>query len=143
MKYLEFFINPGITRITFIEVPIIKDPLYRSTAYIWVKNSQYIIGSITFYLLISLPIGLLNFKSEANAIKLWIPATSDFAKNYDYLWNNYPPDIRFHSIVFLAPENDPDILQPKYIQHIYKTYQELRSLTFGTNNQTWQDFCLK
>ena len=89
------------------------------------------------------PIGLLNFKSEANAIKLWIPASSDFAKNYDYLWNNYPPDIRFHSIVFLAPENDPDILQPKYIQHIYKTYQELRSLTFGTNNQTWQDFCLK
>ena len=36
-------------------------------------------------------LGLFNFHTEANAIKLWIPSTSDFAKNYEYLWDKYPP----------------------------------------------------
>ena len=39
-------------------------------------------------------IGLLNYQSEANPYKLWIPKDSDFVKNTNWLWTNYPPDIR-------------------------------------------------
>ena len=62
--------------------------------------------------------GLLNFHAEANAIKLWIPTGSDFARDYDYLWSRYPPNFRMHSVIFTAPPEDPNILQPKYIQHV-------------------------
>ena len=41
-----------------------------------------------------------------------------FARNYHYLWSKYPPDFRFHSVIFVAPENDPDILQPKYFKEV-------------------------
>jgi hypothetical protein len=43
-----------------------------------------ILTSLTVTLIGSL--GLFNFHWESNAIKLWIPAHSDFALNYDYLW---------------------------------------------------------
>ena len=52
-------------------------------------------------------------------------------------------DIRFHSILFMAPDNDPNILQPKYIKEIYATYKKLQSLRFGEKNETWNDFCFK
>merc|ERR1712029_883047 len=78
---------------------------------------KVIVTSLVLVAICSL--GLLNFRTEANAIKLWIPRGSDFAKNYEFLWNKYPIDIRFHSIVFLAPEHDPNILQPKYFQHMF------------------------
>ena len=39
-------------------------------------------------------IGILNFHNEANMVKLWIPRDSDFARNNEWLWNNYPPDWR-------------------------------------------------
>lgn len=63
-------------------------------------------------------LGLMNFHWESNAIKLWIPSSSDFARNYEYLWEKYPPDFRMHSVIFVAPENDPDILQPKYLRQV-------------------------
>ena len=63
-------------------------------------------------------LGLLNFHWESNAIKLWIPSNSDFARNYHYLWEKYPPDFRLHSVIYVAPNGDPDILQPKYIKEV-------------------------
>ena len=41
-------------------------------------------------------IGLLNYKSEGNPYKLWIPKDSDFVKNTDWLWSHYPPDSRYN-----------------------------------------------
>lgn len=74
-----------------------------------------IVTSLAFTFLCGL--GLINFHWESNAIKLWIPKTSDFAYNYDYLWNKYPPDMRFHSIVFTTDTGE-NILQPKYLQQV-------------------------
>ena len=88
-------------------------------------------------------LGLLNFQTEANAIKLWIPAGSDFARDYDYLWSRYPPNFRMHSVIFTSDQkNDPNILQPKYIQQVYQAYKNLTSMQLA-DNKTWWDFCLK
>ena len=57
--------------------------------------------------------------------------------------NTFFSDIRFHSILFMAPDNDPNILQPKYIKEIYATYKKLQSLRFGEKNESWKDFCFK
>lgn len=85
-------------------------------------------------------LGLLNFHWESNAIRLWIPKNSDFAHNYEYLWSNYPPNMRFHSVIFTAP--DGDILQPQYIQQMYKVYQKVHDIKVE-GNKTWNDFCLR
>ena len=76
---------------------------------------KIILGSLLVSLICSL--GLLNFHWEANAIKLWIPTESDFARNYAFLWENYAPDMRFHSLLF-ATDRGENILEPKYIQKV-------------------------
>ena len=86
-------------------------------------------------------VGFLNFQWEANAIKLWIPNESDFARNYAYLWDNYPPDMRFHSLLF-GTENDENILEPKYIQKMYRTYKKIVEIQTPTN-LTWNDLCFR
>ena len=76
---------------------------------------KIILGSFTLALLCS--VGLLNLQWEANAIKLWIPSESDFARNYAFLWENYAPDMRFHSLIFTT-DNGQNILEPRYIQKV-------------------------
>ena len=40
-------------------------------------------------------VGLLQYKTESNPYKLWIPPDSDFVRNTDWLWSNFPPDSRY------------------------------------------------
>ena len=71
-----------------------------------------IIISVVFTLLGS--IGLAYIKMENNAIKLWIPQKSDFTKNYNWLYDNYPPEFRQHSVII----HGEDILTPAAIQKV-------------------------
>ena len=70
--------------------------------------------------------GLYFIKMENNAIKLWIPQQSDFTRNYHWLYENYPPEFRQHSIIL----HGEDILTPEAIQKvklsktINKVYQD-------------------
>ncbi len=36
-----------------------------------------------------------RFYQETNMVKLWLPEDSDFALNNKWLWENYPPDLRY------------------------------------------------
>ena len=64
----------------------------------------------------------MNYKSEGNPYKLWIPKDSDFVKNTDWLWNHYPPNTRFHSVIVTAPNVlNPEVIG-EYIYIIYSTY---------------------
>ena len=38
--------------------------------------------------------GLLRYTEEGNPYKLWIPQDSDFVRNTEWLWENFPPDLR-------------------------------------------------
>ena len=62
-----------------------------------------------------LSVGLLNFHWEANAIRLWIPTDSDFVRDYDRLWSNFPPEIRQHAVIFTAEDN---ILQGRHLKKV-------------------------
>ena len=65
--------------------------------------------------------GLLNYKSEGNPYKLWIPKDSDFVKNTDWLWNHYPPNTRFHSVIVTAPNVlNPDVIGTYIIYNTFK-----------------------
>ena len=76
------------------------------------KPVPVIIISLVFTLLGCL--GLLLLRVENNAIKLWIPQQSDFTRNYHWLYENYPPEIRQHSIII----HGDDVLTPKAIQKV-------------------------
>jgi len=86
--------------------------------------------------------GMYFFQWEANAIKLWIPENSDFARNYAFLWENYAPDMRFHSILFTTPNEQENILEPKYIQTMYETYKKIQGV-HTAENMTWEDACFR
>ena len=40
-----------------------------------------------------------------------------FSRNYAFLWENYAPDMRFHSLLFTTQDGE-NILEPKYIQKV-------------------------
>jgi len=81
--------------------------------------------------------GLLRFYEEADAASLVIPPYSEFRRNIDFLDNNFPLEVRYHSVVYTAE----DVLTPPVIQAIYKQRKLLNSLTLG--NKTFEDFCRK
>jgi hypothetical protein len=85
----------------------------------------------------------LNFHWETNAIRLWIPSSSDFLRNYDRLWSSeQPPDMRFHSVIFVAEgDADANVLRPEYLAHMAKVRQRLQLSAVG--NKTWRDFCFR
>ena len=58
-------------------------------------------------------------------------------RNIDFLDNNFPLEVRYHSVVYTAE----DVLTPPVIQAIYKQRKLLNSLTLG--NKTFEDFCRK
>ena len=76
------------------------------------KPVPVIIISLVFTLLGCL--GLMILRVENNAIKLWIPQQSDFTKNYHWLYENYPPEIRQHSVII----HGDDVLTPQAIQKV-------------------------
>ena len=58
-------------------------------------------------------------------------------RNIDFLDNNFPLEVRYHSVVYTAE----DVLTPPVIQAIYRQRRLLNSLTLG--NKTFEDFCRK
>jgi len=82
-------------------------------------------------------LGLLRFYEEGDAAALVIPTHSEFRRNIDWLDNNFPREVRVHSIVYTA-EN---VLTPKVIRTIYKQRKALNGIRLG--NKTFEDLCIK
>ena len=51
-------------------------------------------------------IGMIDYTTENNAFKLWIPDNSDFVKNFQWLEENSPPDIRFNSLILSSEQTN-------------------------------------
>ncbi|TRY61569.1 hypothetical protein TCAL_14942 [Tigriopus californicus] len=86
----------------------------------WVSAHPYLVIALTFLATVLGGVGLMNFHWEANAIKLWIPSNSDFTKDFNYLWTNHPPEMRFHSVLFTTNTGE-NMLQPKYFRQARTT----------------------
>eukprot|EP00092_Neocalanus_flemingeri_P023513 GFUD01025500.1.p1 GENE.GFUD01025500.1~~GFUD01025500.1.p1 ORF type:complete len:1021 (+),score=134.31 GFUD01025500.1:157-3219(+) len=82
-------------------------------------------------------LGLLRFYEEGDAAALVIPTYSEFRRNIDWLDNNFPREVRVHSIVYTA-EN---VLTPKVIRTIYRQRRALDELAIG--EKTFEDLCIQ
>lgn len=82
-------------------------------------------------------LGLLRFYEEGDAASMVIPRNSVFRKNIDWLDENFPREIRVHSVLFTA-EN---VLTSKVMQTIFKQRKKLEELKIG--EKSFQDFCIQ
>jgi len=83
-------------------------------------------------------VGMRNLRRETNMVKCWVAEESSTRQNTDWLWNNYPPDIRFSSAVFEADNVlTPDVLRTMYAQR--KAIELVRT----ESGVTWRDVCVK
>jgi len=83
--------------------------------------------------------GLLRFYEEGDAASLVIPRDSEFRKNIDWQDENFPREIRVHSVIYTA-EN---VLTPEVFQSIYQQRKNLDRIQLEGNNKTFQDFCIQ
>ena len=58
--------------------------------------------------------------------------------NTDWLWDNFPNERRFASMIFVAD----NILVPEVIQAIYRVRKSVETLVTSTGD-SWQDMCMK
>jgi predicted RND superfamily exporter protein len=67
-------------------------------------------------------IGLLEYRTENNAFKLWIPDNSEFLENYNFLQEKFPPDTRFNNFLVASDNN---VLTPaiiKLVRNIFSPF---------------------
>ena len=83
-------------------------------------------------------IGMVRYRTENNAFKLWIPDNSDFVKNFEWLEENSPPDIRFNSLI-LATEGN--ILTPPVLLHMVRLHSKVESLRSSPSLLSWEEVC--
>ena len=124
---------------TFFKITL----FFRLGAFTCRRPLPVIIGCFIFTSLGCL--GLPFIRMENNAIKLWIPQVcqrdillshlfinilqeSDFSLNYNWLWANFPPEFRQHSVII----HGDDILTPEAIQKVCKdiNYQILKIMSW-------------
>ena len=79
-----------------------------------VARKPFLVAFIAAVLCATLSVGLITFKEEGNPFKLWIPQDSDFVKNTKWLWQNFPPDSRFHAVILEAD----NVLEPSVLKHV-------------------------
>ncbi|XP_023328081.1 Niemann-Pick C1 protein [Eurytemora carolleeae] len=102
--------------------------------------ARYPIRSICLTLVIPglCAIGLLRLEQENNPYKLWIPQDSDYIRNHEWLWQNFPDDIRFHSVI-LTGDN---VLTPEYIRKLYEVHEAMVNVT-SSKGERWSDICYR
>jgi len=83
--------------------------------------------------------GLPLLHEENNAIRLWIPQSSDFAVNYAWLWSTYPPEFREHSVII----HGDNVLTPEAVQKMYRILKGVYNIKTEIHNKTWEDTCFR
>jgi len=84
-------------------------------------------------------VGLLRWKTENNVYRLWVPDTSHFLRDYNWLEENKPEDVRFNSVILTA---DHDVLTPTALQQLAQLHHKVVSLR-TSSNLGWSDVCFE
>ena len=103
----------------------------------YVSKYNYLFILLCFLITALSTIGLLKLRMENNGIKLWIPKDSSQRINTDWLWDNYPPELRFASMIFKAP----NVLEPDVIRAMYRIHKEIETVR-TENDIGWNDLCM-
>ena len=96
-----------------------------------------ILVSVLFSFICSL--GLINFTSETDPNKLWIPKGSSYLDNKEWLSHNFPQDKRVQTLIFQA-EHNGNILSPKALKQMMILHNKISSL-HPENNASFNDIC--
>ena len=83
-------------------------------------------------------IGMVNYRTENNAFKLWIPDNSDFVENFAWLEEHSPPEMRFNSLIVASEDS---ILTPESLLHMFRIHQKVTSLVTTESGLTWDKVC--
>ena len=81
--------------------------------------------------------GLLSFHEEYDMTNLWAPKDSKFAKNVQWVRENFPQQLRQYNVMFKAD----NVLTPRVVQEMFKMSQKMRKVSFA--NKTWEDICFR
>jgi len=84
-------------------------------------------------------VGLLRWKTENNVYRLWVPDSSHFLRDYNWLEENKPEDIRFNSVILAA---DHDVLTPMAFQQMAALHQKVVGIRTASN-LSWSDVCFE
>jgi len=84
-------------------------------------------------------VGLLRWKTENNVYRLWVPDSSHFLRDYNWLEENKPEDIRFNSVIL---STDHDVLTPKALQHLAELHHKVVEIRTASN-LSWSDVCFE
>ena len=83
-------------------------------------------------------LGLMRMRREMNILKLWIPEDSDSRMNTEWLYNNYPPSLRYTTLVFVGD----NVLKADVIRAMYRIRSEIANIN-TTQGTTWNSLCQK
>lgn len=117
-------------------------PLIHRMEKVFFKYGQFLVKhpmvSILACLLIPIlsAIGLRNYKTENNPYKLWIPKDSEYLRDSEWLWENFPPDIRLHSVIITAG----NVLKPETLRLLRDIYKKVEA-TYSSDGFYWRDVC--
>merc|ERR1712130_376313 len=81
-------------------------------------------------------VGFLSFDRQTNWVDLWVDQTLDSKVQSDWLNENFPPELRQHSIILTAP----NVLTPNVLKAILKLRIRVNE-TRSQDNTTWLDHC--
>ncbi|XP_069693275.1 patched domain-containing protein 3-like isoform X2 [Periplaneta americana] len=96
---------------------------------------RFIVGCFGLVALSSL--GILRFHHEKHPVKLWIPRTSDFIHDTDWLMTQYREGYRIQSILVTAP----NVLTPEVLQKLEEIQEKVKGI--NANGVTWEDLCFR
>jgi len=86
-------------------------------------------------------IGMLRYREENNAFKLWIPDNSDFVTDYGWLEENAPPDIRFNSL--LVVNEGSNVLNAETLSHMLSIHKRISETVTNESSLTWNQTCYR
>ena len=81
--------------------------------------------------------GCMYLRQENEGIKLWIPDNSTSRMNMEWLWDNFPNDLRFHTMIFEAD----NVLEPRVIRAMYSARKRIAEAVTESGGDTWEDMC--
>lgn len=83
--------------------------------------------------------GFINWKTEDDGLKLWLPQDSDFVTNTDWLRKTFPSKTRYSSILLLSDEN---VLTANRVNQMYRLLKEIQNIKNGSDSTSlWSTKC--
>ena len=104
----------------------------------WISRNPFKTIAISLFTVFLCSLGLFRFNTEHDMVKLWLPRDSDFAVNNEWLWNNFPPDLRFNSIIIKAK----NVLTPEVVQAMWALRGRVEALR-TSQGRGWSDVCVR